>query len=227
MSKAKFKPSRSKLTTLDSEKRSFSIWRLSITTRFVLLSFILGLAGLEFAKSSPPAREIRLDLDRPACKIEFSLGATLHTVHGTFEVKEGSMLQVDVASGDMRGRIVVDVQSGKTGDDERDRRMHQDVLESTLFPEAVFSPNRLRGKLALTGESKVGVQGVLQIYGQDHEVTLPAKVSVENGHFTATSHLSIPYVKWGMKDPSSVILRVSKTVEVEMRVAGTILQEGW
>jgi hypothetical protein len=67
----------------------------------------------------------------------------------------------------------------------------------------------------------------LRIHGQDHDVTLPAKVSVENGHFMATSHLSIPYVKWGMKDPSTIILRVSKTVELDLRVAGTIRQESW
>ena len=78
-----------------------------------------------------------------------------------------------------------------------------------------------------SGQSEVGVHGVLRIHGQDHDVTLPAKISVENGRFTATSHLSIPYVKWGMKDPSTFLLRVNETVEVEMRVAGTIRQQSW
>ena len=160
----------------------------------------------------------------PACKIDFTLGAVLHTVHGTFEVKEG-MLRLDVASGKISGRIVVDVKSGNTGDDERDRSMHQDVLESARFPEAVFSPDRLTGQLALEGQSEVGVRGVLRIHGQDHDVTLPAKISVENSRLTATSHLSIPYVKWGMKDPSTFLLHVNETVEVEMRVAGTIRQQ--
>ena len=192
--------------------------------RFALLLFILGLAGREFANSSPPVRQVTLDLDRPACKIDFTLGAVLHTVHGTFEVKEAT-LRLDVASGKISGRIVVDVKSGNTGDGERDRSMHQDVLESARFPEAVFSPNRLTGQLALEGQSEVGVRGVLRIHGQDHDVTLPAKVSVENSRFTATSHLSIPYVKWGMKDPSTFLLHVNETVEVEMRVAGTIRQD--
>jgi polyisoprenoid-binding protein YceI len=191
---------------------------------FALLVFILGLAGHEFAKSSPPVSQATLELDRPACKIDFTLGAVLHTVHGTFEVKEG-MLRLDVASGKITGRIVVDVKSGNTGNDERDRSMHRDVLESARFPEAVFSPDRLTGQLALAGQSEVGVHGVLRIHGQDHDVTLPAKISVENGRLTATSHLSIPYVKWGMKDPSTFLLHVNDTVEVEMRVAGTIRQQ--
>jgi hypothetical protein len=50
-------------------------------------------------------------------------------------------------------------------------------------------------------------------------------VSVENGRLTAISHLSIPYVKWGMENPSTIVLRVDKTVEVRISVAGTIRQE--
>jgi polyisoprenoid-binding protein YceI len=194
--------------------------------RFALLLFILVLAGHKVAKSVPPIGQVTLDLDRPECKIDFTLGAVLHTVHGTFEVKE-AMLRLDVASGRISGGVVVDVKSGNTGDDERDRRMHREVLESARFPEAVFSPDRLAGQLALAGQSEVGVHGVLRIHGQDHEVSLPAKISVENGRFTATSHLSIPYVKWGMKDPSTFLLHVSETVEVEMRVAGTISRQSW
>lgn len=208
--------------TLDPKESSF--WCPSRSTLFVLLLLTLGVAELEVANSSPPDGQIALRLDRSASKIEFSLGATLHTVHGTFEVKEESMLRVDPASGQMTGRVVVDVQSGQTGNRERDRDMHQDVLGTAQFPEAVFSPTRLRGKLSLTGESEVAVRGILRIHGQDHDVTLPAKISIENGHFTATSYLSIPYVKWGMKDPSTIILRVKKTVELEIRIAGTISQ---
>jgi hypothetical protein len=62
-----------------------------VKIRFALLLFILGLAGRELANSSPPVRQVTLDLDRPACKIDFTLGAMLHTVHGTFEVKEATL----------------------------------------------------------------------------------------------------------------------------------------
>jgi polyisoprenoid-binding protein YceI len=212
--------------TIEPETRPLLLWRHSVSIHFALLVITLAFAGHELAKSSPPAREIALDIDPSACKIEFSLGATLHTVRGTFEVKEGT-LRLDVASRKVSGRVVVDVQSGNTGDDERDHHMHREVLESARFPDAVFLPDRLTGQLALPGRSDVDLHGILRIHGQDHNVTLPAKVSVEQDRFTATSHFSIPYVKWGMKDPSTVILRVSKMVELEMRIAGTIRQESW
>jgi hypothetical protein len=56
-----------------------SLWRLSVNIRFALLAITLCFAGHEFAKSSPPVKEITLNLDQPACEIRFSLvlGCTL------------------------------------------------------------------------------------------------------------------------------------------------------
>ena len=53
-------------------------------------------------------------------------------------------------------------------------------------------------------------------------MTLPVKVSIENGRLSSTSHFSIPYVQWGMKDPSTMLLRVKKAVQVQMRIEGAI-----
>jgi polyisoprenoid-binding protein YceI len=211
--------------TLQSSAGFSGVTRLlPIKLRLALLLFLACSPAGGIASSSSPARNVRLTLDRNECKITFSLPAVLHTVRGTFEVKEGD-LRLDVGSGKITGRVVVDVASGNTGGEERDRSMHQKVLESDRFPEAVFSADRLAGQLALAGESKIGVHGVLRIHGEDHNVILPATAFLRNGRFTAKSHLSIPYVKWGMKDPSTLVLRVSKTVEVEIMVAGTVRQE--
>jgi polyisoprenoid-binding protein YceI len=196
---------------------------MNVNVRFVLL-LLVCLTGSSFAGSSPRAERVRLALNPRECEINFSLGAVLHTVRGTFEVKGGN-LRLDIRSGEISGRIVVDVTSGNTGEVERNRLMHQDVLESARFPEAIFSPDRLIGQPALSGESDLGIHGILRIHGQDHEVTLPARVTIENARLTAKSRLSIPYVKWGMRDPSTLILWVSKTVEVEINVAGTIRQD--
>jgi hypothetical protein len=40
--------------------------RVSVNIRFALLLIILGFAGHDFAKSSPPVGEIAIDLDQPA-----------------------------------------------------------------------------------------------------------------------------------------------------------------
>jgi hypothetical protein len=38
----------------------------------------------------------------------------------------------------------------------------------------------------------------------------------------ATGHLSIPYVKWGLKDPSILFLTVAKKVELDIATAGHV-----
>ena len=87
-----------------------------VNTRFALLLFILGLAAHEFAKSSPPVRQVTLDLDRAACKIDFTLGAVMHTVHGTFEVKDG-MLRLDALDPETAILPLAFRQGSRTGND--------------------------------------------------------------------------------------------------------------
>ena len=121
----------------------------------------------------------------------------------------------------LAGQIAVDVKSAKTGDNARDRQMHESVLESERFPEAIFSPDHVTGRLALSGESALEVHGSLHLHGSEHAMTIPVRVKIENGLVTATAKFVVPYVAWGMKDPSNLILRVDKTVEVEVALAGT------
>src|SRR5438045_1454217 len=79
-------------------------------------------------------------------KIEWALGSTLHTVHGSFKLKSGS-IQFDPASGVATGEIVVDAKSGESGNLPRDSRMHKVVLESEKYPEIRFRPDRIEGSV--------------------------------------------------------------------------------
>jgi polyisoprenoid-binding protein YceI len=129
------------------------------------------------------------------------------------------MVRFDAATGRASGQIVVDLKSGNTGNQERDRHMNEDVLESDRFPEAVFSPDRVTGQLS--SEGRVLVHGILRIHGQDHEITVPARMSVGERQVSGTANFVVPYVKWGMKDPSTLLLRVKDTVDVTVSLVGT------
>jgi len=172
-------------------------------------------------KVAPSLREVTIVVDPSRSNVQFTLGATLHTVHGTFKV-EGGTVHLDAASGKAGGQVIVDVKSGNTGVDARDRQMHNGVLESDRFPQAVFLPDRVSGLEPLEGQHQVVVHGTLRIHGQDHEVTVPARVTVQDGRLTATAKLLVPYVSWGMKDPSTFVLRVSDKVNLEINLAGTL-----
>lgn len=149
-----------------------------------------------------------LELEPAKTEVEFTLHDVLHTVHGIFKLKKGS-IHWDPDSGQASGEIVVDVTSGASGSDARDRRMHQDILESQRFPEATFMPNRVDGN--------TDVHGVFRIHGADHELTLHFHVERNGDQYTASTHFVIPYVQWGMKNPSNFLLKVDKTVEMDIK----------
>lgn len=163
-----------------------------------------------------------LTLDPTATKVTFDLEATGHDVHGTLVLKAGN-LTFDRESGTAIGRIVVDATSAATGSSSRDSTMHDDVLESARFPTFSFEAERFEGTLPEVGTGRITLHGSLDIHGVHHPLAVPAEVVFgEGGRLTGSAHFDIPYVAWGMRDPSLFVLRVAKTVRVEIAVVGRI-----
>jgi polyisoprenoid-binding protein YceI len=162
------------------------------------------------------------DVDASKSQAAFTLSDPLHTVHGTFRVKRGS-IHFDLSTGDASGEIVVDATSGDSGSGARDKRMHQHVLESQKFPEIVFVPARIRGTVARNGESKVDIDGTFTVHGSSHPLTASAVVSASGDHLQTKVHFAVPYVSWGMKNPSNLFLKVGDTVEIDLEASGHIV----
>jgi polyisoprenoid-binding protein YceI len=190
----------------------------------LLTLFVVALITLV---SAHPARAqvLSVQIDPAQSKVEYSLSSTVHTVHGTFAVKNGSV-HYDPSSGQISGTIVVDATSGQSGNNSRDARMHKEILESAKFPEIVFSPTALKGAVAADGISKVDVSGRFRLHGQDHDVTVPAEVKASGKNLDITTHMEIPYVKWGLKNPSNFLLHVSETVTIEIQARGIVQATG-
>ena len=165
------------------------------------------------AGESIPAQPRSLAVDAAQTKVEFTLGATLHTVHGDFHLKRGT-LGFDPRSGRVSGELVVDATSGERGNASRDKKMHAAILESAKYPEIAFRPDRVDGKVAPEGKSQVQLHGLFAIHGVEHEILFPATVDAAAGQYTVSCTLEVPYVKWGMKNPSTLLLRVSDKVEI-------------
>ena len=128
-------------------------------------------------------------------------------------MKRGA-IQFDPETGKAGGELVVDATSGSAGAMARDRRMHKEILQSDRYPEIVFRPDRVEGKVPAEGASQVQLHGSFSIHGADHEMTVPVDVQAAGGAYTATAHFVVPYIKWGMKNPSTFVLRVNDKVEI-------------
>jgi polyisoprenoid-binding protein YceI len=174
------------------------------------LFFASCLASLAFADTA-------FELDPAKTEIKFTLHDVLHTVHGTFKLKRGA-IHFDPVTGKAGGEIVIDVASGDSGNGSRDKRMHKEILESKRYPEAVFIPDSVKGRFETEGQSQLDLHGVFKFHGADHELTLQLLVDARGGgQYIATTHFTIPYVEWGLKDPSNFLLKVDKKVELEVQ----------
>ena len=186
---------------------------------FLLLSLLASSFSLRrFAR-----RNRSITLDPAATKIEFTLAATMHTVHGTFKLKSGQ-IHWDPATGHVSGAIVIDATSGNTDNTSRDKNMHTQVLESAKFPEIVFTPAQIKG--AIPKDRILSGRGVRR-----HSPPRPGPRSITlkfsvlpgaGGSLQASTQFAVPYVKWGLKNPSTFLLHVSDTVNVEIHASARI-----
>jgi len=167
-------------------------------------------------------QEMTLELDPANTHIEFTLAATLHTVHGTFALKSGT-IHFDPSTDSASGLVVVDAASGDSGNTGRDHKMHQQILESQQYPEITFTPTKFSGKVELQGDSTVQLDGIFRLHGADHPLTLTVPVQMKGNNLSARTHIIIPYMAWGLKNPSTFILHVNDKVEIDIAAAGRVL----
>jgi polyisoprenoid-binding protein YceI len=175
----------------------------------------LGFCGQALAQNTT------LQFDPAQTHIEWTLDTALHTVHGTFTLKRG-MIHFDPVSGKADGELVVDTASGESGNRLRDHRMHREILETRHYPEILFVPARVEGKINLNGTSHVQVHGELTIHGDSHAFVLPIEARAEQGQLTATTSFGIRYMDWGIKNPGKFFLTVGDTVHLTINAAGRL-----
>jgi len=194
-----------------------------ISTHNCSIRALVVFAFISAPALSAKAQTETLQLDSAKTSVRFTLAAALHTVHGTFQAKPGA-LQFDPASGKISGEIVVDAKSGQSGNGIRDRKMHKDVIESERYPEILFRPDRVSGPVLTPGKSSVKLHGIFQVHGVYRDIEVPVEIQIASDHWSATTHFTIPYEKWGMKNPSTLFLRVSDSVEIDLVAAGSVTQ---
>jgi len=165
------------------------------------------------------AQQKTFTLDPAQTKVNFSVDSTLHTVHGDFRLKRGS-IQFDNATGQAGGEIVVDSASGASGSNGRDKKMHKEILESPKYSDIVFTPQHIKGTVAAEGKSQIEVEGTLTMHGKSKPATMPLEVQLQGGAGTADGSFIVKYQEWGMKSPSSFILHVSDKVQIHVHATG-------
>jgi polyisoprenoid-binding protein YceI len=181
----------------------------------------LLMLGILICATSALAQQVVFQVDPMQSNVEFTLGDVLHTVHGSFKMRP-STVQMDPEAGTASGAFIVDATSGNSGSNGRDKKMHKEILESAKYPEIRFTLQSIHGAIPANGTAQVQLSGTLNLHGSDHPFTVTAPVQVTNGHASADVHFTVPYVQWGLKNPSTFILRVSDKVDMVVHAIGNV-----
>ena len=154
-------------------------------------------------------------------QVAFALAGTGHHVNGTFHVQSGTV-DFDLGAKKISGSVVVAAGSGNSGEPSRDKKMNSDVLDVAHFAEVTFAPTSYQGTIATSGDSTIQVTGTFTLHGTPHDLTAPMQIHIDGRSLTAKTHFVLPYVQWGLKDPSVFILKVAKEVDIDLTLVGSV-----
>ena len=183
------------------------------------LSFALVLPLLVTATAF--AQHEKFAADPAKSTVAFTLGANDGDKHGTFHA-QGASIEFDPKAHTIAGSVVVNAASGDSGNGSRDKKMTKDVLDAPHFADITFAPRSYTGDLAATGLSKIDVTGIFTLLGKPHEITVPVEVFIEGATCTVKTKFPVPYVAWGLKDPSFMMFKVAKEVGIDLTLAGQV-----
>ena len=154
-------------------------------------------------------------------EVKMTLQTTHEVVNGSFHVQSGS-IEFDPSIPRMSGLITVAAGSGKTGNGSRDKKMNKDILKVEQYATVSFEPKTYAGVIAPSGDSTIQVTGIFTLLGTPHEITVPMVVHLDGASATAKGHFVVPYVQWGLKNPSFLIWKAENDVAIDLNLVGAI-----
>ena len=167
------------------------------------------------------AQQQTFDVNPDVSEVKIALKTTHELVNGTFHIQSGS-IEFDRGSPKMSGSVVVLAGSGNTGNGSRDKRMNKEILQAEKYATVSFEPKSCAGAIAPSGDSTIQVTGIFTLLGTPHEISVPMLVHLEGTTASAKAHFAIPYIQWGLKDPSFLIWKADKEVAIDLFLSGRL-----
>ena len=160
-------------------------------------------------------------VDPGASEVKMTLKTTPELVNGTFHVQSGSVV-FDRSTPEMSGSVVVLAGRGKTGNGSRDKKMNKEILQVEQHATISFEPKSRTGVINPSGDSTIQVTGIFTLLGAPHEIIIPMLVHLEDTTATAKAHFVVPYIQWGLKDPSFLFWKADKEVAIDLFLTGQL-----
>ena len=154
-------------------------------------------------------------------EVKMTLNTTHEVVNGTFHIQSGS-IEFDRSAPKMSGSVAVLAGSGKTGNHSRDKKMTKEILKVDEYTSVCFAPKTYTGTIAPSGDSSIQVTGVFTLLGNPHDLTIPMQIHIDGSKATARARFVVPYVQWGLKNPSFMFWKAENDVAIDLNLVGQV-----
>ena len=183
-------------------------------------SFAVVALALIFAPAAL-AQHQTFAVNPDASDVKMKLNTTHEVVNGTFHIQSGS-IEFDRSAARMSGSVAVLAGSGKTGNDSRDKKMNKDILKVDQYATVSFAPKAYTGTIASSGDSTIQVSGVITLLSNPHDLTIPMQIHMDGSKATARAQFVVPYVQWGLKNPSFMFWKAENDVAIDLNLVGQV-----
>lgn len=194
-----------------------------VTTRAIAF-WILVLLQISAQTAAAQGWNLPAELNDKNTKVGFQVDSTWHLIHGTTKGVTGkAWLENENDPSSVRAKVSLPVNSFNTDNSSRDSRMRE-VMQADKFNEVVFELVSLGEGCSPTAleslpECRVAGHGRITIRGVTHEVDLPMVVKLKAGTYQVAGTAKIKWPDFGVEDPSILVARLAKEVEVHFAVA--------
>jgi polyisoprenoid-binding protein YceI len=100
--------------------------------------------------------------------------------------------------------------------------MNKDILRVDQYTTISFAPKTYSGTIALSGDSTIQVSGVFTLLGNPHDLTIPMQIHINGSKATGRAQFVIPYVQWGLKNPSFMFWKAQDEVAIDLNLVGQV-----
>ena len=185
------------------------------------MRFFAGLTLVVVLAPAALAQHQTFAIDPDASEVKMTLKTTHELVNGTFHIRSGS-IEFDRGAPQMAGVVAVAAGSGNTGNGSRDKKMKKDILKVDQYTIVSFEPKTYAGTIAPSGDSTIRVSGVFTLLGAPHNLMIPIQIHIEQSKVTAKAQFIVPYVQWGLTNPSFFIWKADNDVRIDLNLIGRL-----
>ncbi len=151
--------------------------------------------------------------------VHFIIEGPFDDVHGETRQFQGSLNLDPDAWAKGTGSVAVDIDTIRTGIDQRDEDMRVEFVQSSRFPKAVLTIEKLERPSAdaipANGSVKGDVRGTFEVHGVRRQVTFPVNLTrVGESSLRAAGTFVVPFADYSIPRPSRLFLKLGDQAKV-------------